>query len=259
MDYQDVTYEVRDGVALLTICREQTLNALRTRTFEELELCLRTMEQDAAVACGVLTGKGRAFVAGADIGEYEGKTLADFVAFQQLGRRVLDGIEHHPKPIIAAVNGYALGGGFELALACDVIVAGTQARFGLPESKLGLLPGGGGTQRLPRLIGKYRAKHLIMTGDLVHADEAYRLGIVSVLCDDEDAVAAALQIAARMQQRGPLAVRLAKRVINEGLEASLPVALSYEQAATAALFATRDSEEGIAAFLEKRPPRFEGR
>lgn len=258
MDYQTITYDVRGGAGVLVVCREEKLNALSTRTFHEIAHCLDQIEQDERVAAGVLTGKGRAFVAGADIGEYLEKSLADFVAFQVLGRSVLDRIERHPKPIIAAVNGYALGGGMELALACDIIVASANARFGLPESKLALLPGGGGTQRLPRLIGRYRAKHLIMTGDPIDAAEAYRIGIVSVLCDEGKVVEAALGLVATIRSRGPLAVQLAKRLINDGLDASLPVALSYEQAATAALFATRDKDEGIAAFLEKRTPRFEG-
>lgn len=259
MEYQNIAYDVRDGVGILTISREHKLNALNTPTFQEIERCLTAMAADDAVAAGVLTGAGRAFVAGADIGEYVDKSLADFIAFQKLGRVVLDHIEQHPKPIIAAVNGYALGGGFELALACDMIVASTNARFGLPEAKLALLPGGGGTQRLPRLIGRNRAKQLIMTGEPIDATEAHRLGIVNIVCPDGEAVTASLDLAATMQQRGPLAVRLAKRIINDGLDACLPIALSYEQAATAALFATHDKDEGIAAFLEKRPPHFDGR
>lgn len=259
MDYQTITYEVRDGAGLLTVCREEKLNALSTATFREIAHCLDAMEQDGGVAVGILTGKGRAFVAGADIGEYLEKSLADFTAFQLLGRSVLDRIEQHPKPIIAAVNGYALGGGMELALACDIIVAAANARFGLPEAKLALLPGGGGTQRLPRLVGCYRAKHMIMAGDPIDAAEAHRIGLVSVLCEEGNAVAAAINLATTIRSRGPLAVRLAKRLINEGMDAPLPAALSLEQAATAALFATRDKDEGIAAFLQKRVPQFEGR
>ncbi len=259
MDYQNITYEVRDGAGLLTVCREEKLNALSAATFREIAHCLTVMEQDGGVDVGVLTGKGRAFVAGADIGEYLDQSLADFTAFQLLGRSVLDRIEHHSKPIIAAVNGYALGGGMELALACDIIVAAANARFGLPEAKLALLPGGGGTQRLPRLVGRYRAKYMIMTGNLIDAAEAHQIGLVSMLCEEGKAVAAAMDLVTTIRSRGPLAVRLAKRLINEGLEAPLPVALSLEQAAGAALFATRDKDEGIAAFLQKRAPRFEGR
>jgi len=258
MHYQNIAYDVRDGAGVLTIEREHKLNAISTATYHEMEHCLSVMEHDDAVAVGVLTGKGRAFVAGADIEEYVDKSLADFAAFQKLGRVVLDHIEQHPKPIIAAVNGYALGGGFELALACDLVVASADARFGLPEAKLALLPGGGGTQRLPRLIGRNRAKQMIMTSELVDAAEAHRLGIVAMVAPAGEAVSAALSLVETLRQRGPLAVRMAKRVINEGLDAPLSLALSYEQTATAALFATRDKDEGIAAFLEKRPAHFRG-
>jgi enoyl-CoA hydratase/carnithine racemase len=186
-------------------------------------------------------------------------TLAEFSAFQRLGRSVMAQMEQLPLPIIAAVNGYALGGGFEIALACDVIIAAENAKFGLPEAKLALLPGGGGTQRLSRLVGPYIAKRMIFSGEMIDAARAYELRIASEVVVKGEAVNAAVALAEKIVANGPLAVRMAKRVIDEGLEASLPTALSLEMDSTAHLFVTDDKVEGIQAFVEKRPSHFNGR
>jgi enoyl-CoA hydratase/carnithine racemase len=186
-------------------------------------------------------------------------TLAEFTQFQRTGRAVMEKLERLPVPVIAAVNGYAFGGGFEIALACDTIIASENAKLGLPEAKLGLLPGGGGTQRLARMVGPYVAKRMIMAGETIDARRAYELNIVTEIAPKGEALNAALALARAMRQDcAPLAVRMAKRLIDEGLEASLPTALSMEMDSTALLFVTNDKAEGIAAFLEKRTPNFKG-
>jgi enoyl-CoA hydratase len=257
--YQTIRIEQRGDIAILRFNRPDKLNAINRTVYEEFGAYLRSIAHGEAVASVlILTGEGRAFIAGADIDDYLTMTLAQFSAFQRLGRSVMAQMEHLPRPIIAAVNGYALGGGFEIALACDVIVAAKDAKFGLPEAKLGLLPGGGGTQRLARLVGPYVAKRMIFSGETIDAQRAYELNIVTEIAAKGEALNAALAIAEKILVNGPLAVRMAKRVIDEGLEASLPTALSLEMDATAHLFVSDDKREGIAAFVEKRPPHFSG-
>lgn len=250
----------RDGrKAILTFTREDRLNALDAQTFRDLDATLDAIEADRQISVLIVTGRGRAFVAGADINGYVDRTVLDFVEFQRLGRRVYDRIESLRQPVIAAVNGYALGGGFELVLVADLVVAAETATFGLPEAKLGLLPGGGGTQRLPRLIGRNKAKELIMTADFITANEAKALGIVNRVVPPEELMPAAHALADRILKRAPLAVEMAKQLVNDGLQASLPAAITQEMGMTATLYDTADAQEGIAAFIEKRPPEFVGR
>ncbi len=258
--YETIRIEQRGEIAILYFNRPDKLNAINRSVYEEFGAYLRSLERgDAAASVLILTGEGRAFVAGADIDDYLTMTLAQFSAFQRFGRSVMAQIEQLSRPIIAAVNGYALGGGFEIALSCDVIVAAENAKFGLPEAKLGLLPGGGGTQRLSRLVGPYIAKRMIFSGETVDAQRAYELNIVTEIAAKGEAVNVAVALAEKILANGQLAVRMAKRIIDEGLEASLPTALSLEMDATAHLFVTDDKREGIQAFVEKRPPRFAGR
>lgn len=258
--YETIRLETRDRLAIITFSRPDKLNAMNATVFRELSDCLRRVEAGEYPAeIVILTGAGRAFVAGADIDGYINISLAEFSAFQRLGRGVMEQLERLPQPVIAAVNGYALGGGFEIALSCDVIIAAENAKFGLPEAKLALLPGGGGTQRLPRLVGPYVAKRLIFSGEIIDARRAYELNLVSEITAPGEALNAALTLAEKMLANGPLAVRMAKRLINEGLEASLATALSFEMDATAHLFVTEDKAEGIQAFKDKRPPQFKGR
>ncbi|MEA2595836.1 MAG: enoyl-CoA hydratase, partial [Thermomicrobiales bacterium] len=179
--------------------------------------------------------------------------------FQRLGRRMYDRLESFRKPTIAAVNGFALGGGFELVLACDLVVAAENAKMGLPESKLGLLPGGGGTQRLTRLVGRNKAKELLMTGDFITGAEAATLGIVNRVVPADQVMEAAHQLADRILERAPLAVQMAKQLVNDGLNASLATAITQEMGMTATLYASEDAREGIGAFMEKRTPGFNGR
>lgn len=255
-----IRLEDRAGIAVLTFNRPEKLNAINRQMYGELGrvfdwLAGGTIQADALI----LTGAGRAFVAGADIEPYATMTLAEFSEFQRLGRAVMAQLERLPLPVIAAVNGYAFGGGLEIALACDIIIASEDARLGLPEAKLGLLPGGGGTQRLARLVGPQVAKRLIMAAETLDARRAYELNIVTEIVPRGEALNRALALAQTIQQNcAPRAVRLAKRLIDEGLEASLSTALSLEMDSTALLFVTEDKVEGIAAFMEKRPPHFKG-
>jgi enoyl-CoA hydratase/carnithine racemase len=249
----------RDGrTAILTFTREDRLNALDAETFRDLLTTLDAIEADHEIGVLILTGQGRAFIAGADIKGYIDRTVLEYVEFQRLGRLVYDRIERLRQPVIAAVNGYALGGGFELVLVADLVVAAENATFGLPEAKLGLLPGGGGTQRLPRLVGRNKAKEMLMTADFITAAEAKDLGIVNRVVPAEELMTAAHALAGRILQRAPLAVEMAKQLVNDGLQASQATAITQEMGMTATLYATADAREGIAAFVAKRPPRFTG-
>jgi len=257
--YETIQIDQQGEIAILTFNRPDKLNAINRTVYEEMGDYLHSLERDdSAASILILTGAGRAFVAGADIDDYTTMTLAQFSAFQRLGRSVMAQIEQLPRPVIAAVNGYALGGGFEIALACDLIIAAENAKFGLPEAKLGLLPGGGGTQRLPRLVGAGVAKRMIFSGEIIDAQRAYQLNIATEIAPKGEALNAAIALAEKILANGQLAVRMAKRVIDEGLEASLTTALSLEMDSTAHLFVTDDKREGIAAFVEKRPPQFTG-
>lgn len=258
MSYHNLSIARIDGSGVLTFTREAQLNALNSATFHELIAAFAELEADPHVQVVVVTGAGRSFVAGADINEYVDRTLLDYVAFQRLGRRMYDQVEGLRKPVIAAVNGYALGGGFELVLVADIVIAAEDAQLGLPEAKLGLLPGGGGTQRLSRLVGRNKAKELLMTCDFISAAEAHRLGIVNHVVPAGELMPFTLDLARRICRRAPLAVQMAKQLVNDGLNASLPSAITQEMGMTATLYATDDAREGIRAFLEKRKPAFSG-
>lgn len=256
-----VQYEVRsDHIALLTFNRPDKLNALSTPMLEELEAHLRRIETDVRLRVVILTGAGeKAFVAGADIGEYADGSAQAFIDYQLNSRRLFDYIEAFPKPIIAAVNGYALGGGFEIALCCDVLVVSTAARLGLPEGLLGLCPGGGGTQRLTRAVGRYAAADVLLSGRRLSGQRAYELGLAAEIAEPEQLLDVALQKAEYMLKVAPLAQREMKRLIRVGMDGSLPTGLSLEQEVLFRLYGTEDGQEGIAAFVEKRSPHFRGR
>lgn len=249
----------RDHLAVLRVDREAALGALSRSMVEALLSYLNGVASDRSVRALVLAGSGRGFIAGADIGEYDGATQAEFDAYQRLSRRAFGAVTQLPQPTIAAVNGYALGGGFELALCCDLIVASTKARFGLPEIKLGLLPGGGGTQRLARAIGTRATKELVMTGRTMRPDEAERRGLVARVVEPVALNDTAVELAETLAANAPLAVQEAKRLIDDGVEASLEAGWTLEQRQLGALYATADAKEGIRAFIEHRDPVFEGR
>lgn len=249
----------RGRITVLRVDREDRLGALSREMVEALHGYLRNLTEDPELRVLVLTGTGRGFVAGADINEYEGAGQATFDAYQRLSRQTFDALERLPVPTIAAVNGYAFGGGFELALCCDLIVASRAARFALPEVTLGLLPGGGGTQRLTRAIGKRKTKEIVMTGRHIAAEEAEVSDLLCRLVEPEELMESALELADSLADQAPLAVREAKRLIDDGAEAPLSAALTLEQRVLSALFATDDAKEGISAFVQKRSPRFVGR
>jgi enoyl-CoA hydratase len=251
-----VLLERRDAVALVTMNRPEVLNALNRETLQCLIARIEEIRADEGVRAVVLTGSGRAFVAGADIGEMRGLGPAEGVAFSRLGHRATAGIESLPVPVIAAVNGFALGGGCELACACDWIYASSKARFGQPEVKLGLIPGFGGTSRLLRRVGPGAARELVLAGEPIRADEALRIGLVNRVCEPEALLDAALASAQRVAEKGPHAVAEAKRLLVEGGDTDVRVAHALEQNAFGALFGGVESQEGMAAFLEKREPKF---
>jgi enoyl-CoA hydratase/carnithine racemase len=253
-----VLYEERDGIAWITLNRPAKLNALNAEVFRNLGEAFDRLE-DGASGVGILSGSGRAFAAGADIQDYVGITVEEYRAFMDVGRAPTDAIGRLSKPVIAAVRGFALGGGFELVLACDLVVAAENARFGLPEPRLGLAPGGGGTQRLPRIVGQARAFEVLLAGRVLTGQEAYEWGIANRVVPKDDLLAAAEELARAMLALAPDALATIKRIAREGLALPLAEALTLEQDGTAQLITTPDALEGIAAFVEKREPRFPGR
>jgi enoyl-CoA hydratase len=260
MAYENILYEKRDGVAVLTINRPKVLNALNRRTLEELDDAVRDFHADDALRAAVLTGAGdKAFVAGADINELAQLSPVGGRDYGLFGQSVLDRIERGPKPVIAAINGFALGGGCELAMACHLRIAAEGAKLGQPEVKLGLIPGYGGTQRLARLVGKGRALQLVLMGDHIPAEEAYRIGLVNEVVPPADVRAEAEAWGRKIAANAPLAIRFALEAVNHGLEMTLPEGLYLEATLFSLCATTEDMKEGTKAFLEKRPPKFVGK
>jgi enoyl-CoA hydratase len=248
--------ERRGAVALLTLNRPKALNALDTATLEELIAHCGKLDGDPSVRALVLTGEGRAFAAGADIAEMRKLSPLGADAFSQLGHRAMSSLEALSVPTIAAVNGFALGGGCELACACDWIYASTKARFGQPEVSLGLIPGFGGTSRLLRRVGPAWANELVLGGEAINAETAQRIGLANRLFEPEELVAAAIGAGEAIASKGPLAVATAKRVMQQSQDADLRVAHAIEQIAFGLISASADRNEGMDAFLEKRDPDF---
>ncbi|OGQ23007.1 MAG: hypothetical protein A3I05_07240 [Deltaproteobacteria bacterium RIFCSPLOWO2_02_FULL_44_10] len=258
-NYLNLITETIGSIGVLKINRPKQLNALNMETLIELERAVTEFDHQTNIRVIVITGEGeKAFVAGADIAAMREMTPTQADEFAHQGHRTMNTIEQASKPVIACVNGYALGGGTELALACDILYASDKATFGLPETKLSLLPGFGGTQRMPRLIGVARAKELIFTGKTLSAQEAYELGIVNKVIAHAELPSAVRSLAETIAANSPGAIRLAKKVINQGNNLSFQAALEYERTQFEELFATQDCKEGLAAFLEKRKPEFKG-
>jgi enoyl-CoA hydratase/3-hydroxyacyl-CoA dehydrogenase len=255
---RDVKLEVKDGIAIITMNRPEAMNALNEKALQELKETVAQVRDDPAVRVVIITGEGPAFVAGADIRAMLAKNLSEIREFTQFGQGVMNDIEKLEKPVIAAINGFALGGGLELALACDIRLASTEARMGLPEVGLGIFPGFGGTQRTPRLIGKGRACELIFTGDQIGAEEAARVGLVNRVVPPQQLMAEAQRLAKRIARQGPIAVGRAKTAINQVWQTDLDTGLAFELEAVARTFGTEDQKEGMTAFLERRKPEFKG-
>jgi enoyl-CoA hydratase len=259
--FQNILVERDESIAIVTINRPQVRNALNSATLRELAAAVDQLGADQAVRALVVTGAGdRAFVAGADINEI--RDLADpqaAEAFSQVGQGVFYKLEQMPKPVIAAINGYALGGGAELALSADIRLAAETAKVGFSEINLGIFPGFGGTQRLPRLIGRSAAKLLIFTGEMIEASEAYRLGLVDRVYPAAELLPAARALAKTLATKAPVAIALAKQAIDQGLETNLERGTSLEVRLFGEVCASEDRVEGTRAFLEKRPPQFKGR
>ena len=260
MSYANLLCDVEDSIAQVTVNRPEKLNPLNRETVAALRQCFDDLAADPGVKAVIVTGAGeKAFVAGADINQLTELSALGGRAWGLEGQRVLAEIEGLPKPVIAAINGYALGGGLELAMACHIRVASPNARLGQPEVKLGIVPGHGGTQRLPRLVGKGRALEMILTGDPVTAEEAHRIGLVNRVVPQEELIPEARKIAARILENGPVAVALCLDAVHRGLEMPLDEALRWEAAQFALSCSTEDIREGTQAFLEKRKPEFQGR
>jgi len=259
MSYEFLTLEVSDRIATLTVNRPDKLNALNDATIGELGQAIDEARSRDDIAGLIVTGAGRAFVAGADISELASQTPTIAKSRAQRGQQIFRKFETSPKPVIAAVNGFALGGGCELALACHIRIASDKAKFGQPEVKLGTCPGYGGTQRLARLIGKGRAIQLITTAEMIDANEAYRIGLVNKVVPGDDLIGAATEMMKLILSNGPLAVALCIEAIDRGLEMSLEEGLVLEANHFGLLAATEDMTEGMKAFLEKRTPVFGGK
>jgi enoyl-CoA hydratase/carnithine racemase len=258
MSHDTVTVEVTDRLAVVTISRPEVRNALSRQVLADLRAALATLREDDQVGVVAITGAGeKAFVAGADITQLQGYTLHTGLDAEM--QRLFDEIEAFEKPTIAAVNGFALGGGCELAMSCDIRIAADSARFGLPETNLSVLPGAGGTQRLARLVGTGRAIELILTGRFVDAAEAREIGLVTSVVPPAELLDTVRTVADRILAKGPLAVRLAKLVVRAGMDADQRTGLVVERLAQALLYTTDDKREGATAFLEKRPAAFRGR
>lgn len=254
--YQTIRYEKQDHIALVTIDRPEALNALNSAVISELEQVVSDLENDRDIRAMILTGAGRSFVAGADIGEQYPLDLDGGRRWGQRGSALLRRIEKLEIPTIAAVNGFALGGGCELAMSCDIILASEKAKFGQPEVGLGITPGFSGTQRLPRRVGIAKAKELVFSGKMIKADEAEKIGLVNTVYAPEALLDGAMEMARSFTKNAPIAVKYAKACIDRGIQMDMDDGIAVENELFAMCFATKDQKEGMGAFLEKRSAQF---
>lgn len=257
MDFKNLKVQIEEGIATVTVSRPEALNALNTNFFHEMNRFLEYAESAKDISVIILTGEGKAFVAGADIAEMVSKNQQEGTDFSVLGQKTFDRMEALDIPIIAAVNGFALGGGCELAMACDFRIASKRAKFGQPEVNLGLIPGYAGTQRLPRLVGLANALYMLMTADMISADEAFRIGLVQKLVESEELLDEANKVAKLIASKGPTAVKLIKKITREGLLSDFGKGCALEANSFGSLFGDgKEGREGMTAFLEKRNPNW---
>ena len=260
MAYKNIKIEKKDGIALLKINRPQVLNALNKETISELTKAVKELDEDKNLKVVILTGEGdKAFIAGADIKQMSEMTSLEGKKFAELGHNMLFAIENSRLPYIAAINGYALGGGCEVLMACDICIAAKSAKIGQPEINLGVHPGFGGTQRLPRLVGRMKAKELLFTGKNIDAEEAYKIGLVNMVVDDDKLLETANKLAGQIAGKSPIQTAFIKSLINKGTDLDLNTACSLEISYFGSSFSTEDQKEGMKAFLEKRKPEFKGK
>jgi len=259
MSWKNLTFNQKEAIAIVTLNRPKVLNALNTETLNELYEVFTQLDSDTGIRVIIITGSGKAFIAGADISEMNTYSPEEARVFSQLGHKTMDAIQNTGKPVIAAINGFTLGGGLELALSCDILIASEKAVLGLPEVNLGLIQGFGGTQRLPRLIGKARAKELIFTGEALKAQKACEIGLVNRVVPPEELLPEAEKMAQLISAKGPVALALAKRAIESGYDVPLSEGCKKEIDAFVESFSSQDRDEGIKAFLEKRKPVFTGK
>lgn len=259
MDYQLIKVEQDGAVATLTINRPDALNALNAQMLDEMQHYLRSVWYDDTLRVIIVTGGGKAFVSGADIAELSTMDVPQGIKKSAIGQHVMKSFENIPKVTIAAINGFCFGGGMELALACDIRLASEKARMGLPEVKLGIIPGYGGTQRLARLVGAGRAKQMVFTGEFYRADKCYEYGIVQEVYPPDELLAKVREMAQMIASRGPLAVAAAKECINRGLDMPLSNGCDFEKISFGSIAASEDMHEGLTAFLEKRDPVFKNK
>src|SRR6476660_7531257 len=260
LNLETILYAKKGAIAYVTLNRQKVLNALNTRTWQDLKTAFEDARDDAAVRGVILTGAGdKAFIAGADISELARVTAFEAEQSSRFGQEVLDLIEDLGKPVIAAVNGFALGGGCETAMACTIRIAAENAKFGQPEVKLGIIPGGGGTQRLPRLVGRGRALQLILSGEIITAQEAYRIGLVNEVVPAAELITRADTILNQISSNAPLPAKYSLAAVNKGLETSQTEGLSLEASLFGLCAGTEDKKEGTQAFLQKRAAQFQGR
>ncbi|MBK5253081.1 MAG: enoyl-CoA hydratase/isomerase family protein [Peptostreptococcaceae bacterium] len=257
--YNNIKFEKNEGLATVTINRPKAMNALNEDVLNELLIVFHSIAKDDDVKAVIVTGEGKAFVAGADIAQMSKLSALEGRKMMSLGHEVMNYIENIEKPVIAAVNGFALGGGCELSLACDIRIASTKAKFGQPEVGLGIIPGFGGTQRLARLVGKGMAKYLIMTAEIIGADEAYRIGLVEKLVEPEELIDTAVKTARTIMSKAPIAVGTAITAINKGFDLGMAEASAFEIETFTTAFGSDDKSEGMDAFLNKRKAEFKNR
>jgi len=259
MAYKNIIVEKKDGIANLKINRPQVLNSLNKETIIEISNAVTELDNDNKIKVVILTGVGKAFIAGADIKQMSNMTPLEAKEFSELGHELLNKIEDSRLPFIAAVNGFALGGGCETLMACDIVIAAKDAKIGQPEINLGIHPGFGGTQRLPRLVGKMKGKELLLTGRNISAEEAYEIGLVNMVVDNEKLMEEANSIAVSISKKSTVQTNFIKSLVNKGIDIDLKKANALEISYFSSSFSTHDQKEGMKAFIEKRKPMFKGK